>query len=160
MNERTRHDLVDILREASRIIQAIPSEHAPANMRFPIVDELDGFAGMLEAYESMTHATPEQSPAQHHFEQELFESFESFETLAGEHGLTEANAVTQFYGALLYLSGAQRPGGNGVDLDVYDEPVRRALLEVIDALPSAAYWRDHLLYAEAASVPGDRHKAG
>ena len=41
--------LADILREASEIIAAIPTGSEPENIRFPIVDELAGFAAMLEA---------------------------------------------------------------------------------------------------------------
>ena len=40
--------LIDLLREAASIIESIPPGHEPDNMRFPIVDELSGFAGMLE----------------------------------------------------------------------------------------------------------------
>src|SRR3546814_15171266 len=39
--------LRDILLEAAAIIAAIPKEHEPDNMRAPIADELEGFAGML-----------------------------------------------------------------------------------------------------------------
>jgi|GEM_PF-2935241 len=41
--------LAKILREASEIIAAIPAGAEPENIRFPIVDELAGFAAMLEA---------------------------------------------------------------------------------------------------------------
>ena len=41
--------LTDILREAARIIEAIPPGSEPKNMRFPIVDELYGLAAMIEA---------------------------------------------------------------------------------------------------------------
>ena len=44
--------LIDILREASAIInntiEKVPADQLPVNIRFPIVDELDGFACMLE----------------------------------------------------------------------------------------------------------------
>lgn len=36
--------LAEILREAAQIIAAIPPEHAPENIRWPIADELEGFA--------------------------------------------------------------------------------------------------------------------
>jgi hypothetical protein len=39
--------LIDILREAAAIIANIDPDHAPANLRLPIVDELEGFASML-----------------------------------------------------------------------------------------------------------------
>ncbi|RIY41114.1 hypothetical protein [Neopusillimonas maritima] len=42
-----QNDLRDILVEAAAIIAAIPKGHEPDNMRSPIVDELEGFAGML-----------------------------------------------------------------------------------------------------------------
>ncbi len=45
----TRHDaLVQILREAARILEAIPAGQEPACMRFPIIDELEGFAFAFE----------------------------------------------------------------------------------------------------------------
>lgn len=40
-------ELINILREASEIIGAIDEAHAPANIRWPIVDELHGFSLML-----------------------------------------------------------------------------------------------------------------
>lgn len=40
--------LPEILREASAIIDAIPRGHEPENMRYFIVDELLGFASMIE----------------------------------------------------------------------------------------------------------------
>lgn len=42
-----QNDLRDILVEAAAIIAAIPKRHEPDNMRSPIVDELEGVAGML-----------------------------------------------------------------------------------------------------------------
>lgn len=42
--------LTDILREAAAIIRNIDPNHAPANLRFPIVDELEGFANMLSEF--------------------------------------------------------------------------------------------------------------
>lgn len=40
--------LAEILREAAAIIEAIHPEFPPRNMRRPIVDELEGFALMLD----------------------------------------------------------------------------------------------------------------
>lgn len=40
--------LAEILREAAAIIEAIHPEFAPRNMRWPIIDELEGFALMLD----------------------------------------------------------------------------------------------------------------
>lgn len=40
--------LAEILREAAEIIAAVPTDYAPENLRRPIVDELEGFALMLE----------------------------------------------------------------------------------------------------------------
>lgn len=39
--------LIEVMREASNIISEIDRAHAPANIRWPISDELDGFAQML-----------------------------------------------------------------------------------------------------------------
>lgn len=39
--------LIDILREAAAIIVNIAPDHAPRNLRLPIVDELEGFASLL-----------------------------------------------------------------------------------------------------------------
>lgn len=41
--------LPNILREAAAIIAAIPQGHEPENIRYPIYDELMGFAEMLDA---------------------------------------------------------------------------------------------------------------
>ncbi|AYR19464.1 hypothetical protein [Alcaligenes faecalis] len=39
--------IAEVLREASSIIRSIPAGQEPDNMRFPIIDELDGFASMI-----------------------------------------------------------------------------------------------------------------
>lgn len=40
-------ELTQLMREASAILNEIPEASAPKNMRFPLVDELDGFSHML-----------------------------------------------------------------------------------------------------------------
>lgn len=40
--------MAEIVREAAQIIAAIPPEHAPDNIRWPIVDELEGFASKID----------------------------------------------------------------------------------------------------------------
>ncbi len=40
-------ELTELMREASAILNEIPEASAPKNMRFPLADELDGFAIML-----------------------------------------------------------------------------------------------------------------
>lgn len=46
--DRVDAELVEILREAAEIIAAVPTDYAPENLRGPIVDELEGFALMLD----------------------------------------------------------------------------------------------------------------
>lgn len=46
--DREAAELVEILREAAEIIAAVPTDYAPENLRGPIVDELEGFALMLD----------------------------------------------------------------------------------------------------------------
>lgn len=40
--------MAEIVREAAQIIAAIPPEHAPDNIRWPIIDELEGFASKID----------------------------------------------------------------------------------------------------------------
>ena len=46
--DREDAGMAEIVREAAQIIAAIPSEHAPDNIRWPIVDELEGFASKID----------------------------------------------------------------------------------------------------------------
>lgn len=43
---------IELMREASNILSEIRSQNAPPSMRYPIMDELDGCAAMLEALTS------------------------------------------------------------------------------------------------------------
>jgi hypothetical protein len=43
-----KSELIAILKEASEIIEVIDPNHAPNNIRWPIADELYGFALLLE----------------------------------------------------------------------------------------------------------------
>jgi len=45
--DREDAGMAEIMREAAQIIAAIPPEHAPDNIRWPIVDELEGFASKI-----------------------------------------------------------------------------------------------------------------
>lgn len=49
--------LIEVIREAAAIIAEIPPGQAPSNMRYPIMDELEGYAAMLEDVQAPT-ATP------------------------------------------------------------------------------------------------------
>ncbi|NGR09345.1 hypothetical protein G5B41_17535 [bacterium SGD-2] len=46
--DREDAGMAEIVREAAQIIAAIPPEHAPDNIRWPIVDELEGFASKID----------------------------------------------------------------------------------------------------------------
>lgn len=46
--DREDAGMAEIVREAAQIIAAISPEHAPDNIRWPIVDELEGFASKID----------------------------------------------------------------------------------------------------------------
>ncbi len=59
--KQTPPGLAELLREAAQIIGAIPAGEEPANMRFPIVDEIEGMVLMLEDKEP-AQGRPAQEP--------------------------------------------------------------------------------------------------
>lgn len=76
---RAAYDVVQgsikIIREAAAIIAAVKPEHAPDCLRFPIVDELEGFASILAAPAGSASAFSARDPSKPAEQQGLFQKF-------------------------------------------------------------------------------------